>query len=61
MYICLCKGITEEKLKRLAKTTNKTQDILKKLGVGDDCGVCLIAAIDKILEAQSKSSSTHNK
>ena len=53
MYICICKGITEEKIKTALKGAAKTKDVLKKLGVGDDCGVCLINAIDRI---QNKSS-----
>ena len=61
MYICVCKGITEEKLRTVAKTTKKTQDILKKLGVGDDCGVCLISAVDKILDEKKNSSDSSGK
>ena len=48
MYICICKGITEEKIKKAMKGTSKTQDVLKKLGVGDDCGTCLVNAIERI-------------
>ena len=48
MYICICKGITEENVKNALKGSPKTQDVLKKLGVGDDCGTCLINVIERI-------------
>ena len=48
MYICICKGITEEKIRKAMNETSKAKDVLKKLGVGDDCGVCLISAIERI-------------
>jgi len=48
MYICICKGITEEKVKMAMKGAANSHDVLKKLGVGDDCGVCLVSAIERI-------------
>lgn len=48
MYICICKGITEEKVRMAMKGSANSHDVLKKLGVGDDCGVCLITAIERI-------------
>lgn len=56
MYVCICKGITEEDLKHLSAQGNKTE-MLKKLGVGDSCGVCLIDAIDKLNSLTNSSSS----
>lgn len=48
MYICVCRGISEEQLKRQIKEGHGTKEILKNLGVGDDCGVCVVTAIDRI-------------
>ena len=48
MYICICKGITEEQLKNAASMGGSDQEILKRLGVGSDCGVCLITALNSI-------------
>ena len=57
MYICICKGITEDKLLAAKKGSKNHHDVLKKLGVGDDCGVCLISALER-LESQTKKSSS---
>ena len=57
MYICICKGITEEKVKAAMKGTSNSHDVLKKLGVGDDCGVCMINAIERLqIESRKKPS-----
>ena len=53
MYICICKGITEEKVRKAMKGTAKANDVLKKLGVGDDCGVCLIKAVERIQNSKT--------
>lgn len=53
MYVCVCKGITEEELKSLAQTGSAPKDILKKLGVGDSCGICLIDALENLNKAAS--------
>ena len=62
MYICICKGITEEKIRSAIKHSHSpnTRDILKKLGVGTDCGTCLLHSIDKIV-AEIKSKNTQDK
>ncbi len=46
MYICICQGITEEQLKAAASQGHGPQEALKKLGVGESCGVCLIEALN---------------
>ena len=51
MYICICKGITEEKVRKAMKGSANSHDVLKKLGVGDDCGVCLVNAIERLQSA----------
>lgn len=58
MYVCICKGITEEDLKKVHSTSqgNKSE-MLKNLGVGDSCGICLIDAIDKLNSLSTPSSS----
>ena len=48
MYICVCRGISEEQLKEKLAKGHSTKEVLLSLGVGDDCGVCLISAIDKL-------------
>ncbi|ATH08268.1 hypothetical protein BIY24_09995 [Halobacteriovorax marinus] len=53
MYICICKGITEEQLEQAIKPDAKPTDVLKDLGVGDSCGICLIDAIEKMTLAKS--------
>tara|TARA_Y100001958_G_C20902224_1_gene323882 strand:+ start:370 stop:573 length:204 start_codon:yes stop_codon:yes gene_type:complete len=48
LYICICKGITEESLKQQAKPNRgkSHKEILSKLGIGKDCGVCFSHALD---------------
>lgn len=58
MYICLCKGITEEKIEDLVNTGLPTKEVLKRLGVGSDCGICVVDAIEK---AQAKAMSKDRK
>ena len=49
MYICLCKGITEKQLMdELNKANTSEQDVLRRMGIGDGCGICLIDAIQTI-------------
>ena len=52
MYICICRGITEEKLKQAAKGEHRSKEVLKKLGVGNECGVCILQALDKLQHHQ---------
>jgi bacterioferritin-associated ferredoxin len=48
MYVCICQGITEEDLTRVSQTSSSPKEIIKKLGVGDGCGICLLEAIEKL-------------
>lgn len=49
MYVCLCKGITEKQLiDELNRSHNNDQEVLRKLGVGESCGICLIDALAQI-------------
>ncbi len=53
MYICICKGITEKMLTEQVSGQNRSEkEILKNLGIGDNCGVCVVDALKKILEGQ---------
>ncbi len=54
MYICICKGVTEQDIKEAAKTATTSLEVMKVLGVASDCGRCLQTAIDKYLEATSQ-------
>lgn len=46
MYICICKGITEEQLRSASHQGGTDRDILNRLGIGSDCGVCLLSALN---------------
>jgi bacterioferritin-associated ferredoxin len=61
LYICICKGITEEALKQQANPQRgKSQkEILNKLGIGKDCGVCFTHALN--LLNQEKQIQTHHQ
>lgn len=52
MYICICKGITDKDIKNVMTSHHNTRDILKALGVGSDCGQCVVEAIEVIKEEQ---------
>lgn len=61
MIICLCKGITEQQVQeQLAKGSN-TKDVMKRLGVGSDCGICVLEAIDRIQAAAKNKYSPNHK
>lgn len=49
MYVCICKGITEKQLTDQLSNNNKSEkEVLKNLGIGDSCGMCVIDCIKKI-------------
>lgn len=53
MYICVCKGITEKMLAdQLSSNGRNEKEILKNLGIGDSCGVCVIDCMKKIQETR---------
>ena len=41
MYICLCHGITDSKIKSLLQDGDTVKEIQKKCQAGTDCGSCL--------------------
>ncbi len=60
MYICICKGITEEMLEKAARDSKNPKEALKKLNIGEECGICYISAIEKF-QMSSKNSSKQTK
>jgi bacterioferritin-associated ferredoxin len=50
MYICICKGITEEQIISLLKMGLSRGEVLRRLGVGEDCGVCVVQSVDKLIK-----------
>lgn len=52
MYVCICKGISDKDIRKVMTTHQNTKDILKTLGVGSDCGQCVLEAIDIIRSEQ---------
>jgi bacterioferritin-associated ferredoxin len=54
MYICVCKGITDKELEeQYLLHQGNTHQILKALGVGSECGICLTEAIDHLNQNQA--------
>jgi bacterioferritin-associated ferredoxin len=55
MYICICKGITEQQVLDavVSRSTNNPKEILKTLGVGSDCGTCVEDAVKTLLNQSS--------
>jgi len=48
MIICVCKGITQNQLENMLDHGQSKKDILKRLMIGQDCGICVKDAIDII-------------
>jgi len=57
LYVCICNGITEEMLEQANKHSTSQKEVLKKLGVGNSCGICVIDALEKMNQV----SQTKNK
>jgi bacterioferritin-associated ferredoxin len=61
MYICLCKGISDQQI--IEQIGSKQQlcakDLCKKMQVGADCGTCLNEAIDLIEQQLSTKFQSH--
>ncbi len=55
MYICVCRGITDSQIKEASKSASTVKEVLKSLGVGNDCGTCLNYAIETYLEQAPQS------
>lgn len=62
MYVCICQGITEEQILQVTKNASNVSEALKKLGVGQSCGICLIDALSKAgLSPHSSLASNQNE
>lgn len=58
MYVCICKGISEKDIENAMITHQNSKDILKSLGVGSECGTCLLDAIENLKTRQSSKNQT---
>ncbi|MBL7664832.1 MAG: (2Fe-2S)-binding protein [Bacteriovoracaceae bacterium] len=48
MYLCICKGITEEQFETAFEHSGGNfKDVCSRLGVGTDCGICVEDAYKK--------------
>jgi bacterioferritin-associated ferredoxin len=56
MYVCICKGITENQIQEAvtSRNTNSPKEILKALGIGSDCGTCVEDAVKTLLEHSAR-------
>jgi bacterioferritin-associated ferredoxin len=61
MYVCICKGISDKDLENAMITHSTTRDVLKALGVGSDCGQCVVDAIDHIKQTHNTISVSKNQ
>ena len=61
MYICLCNGITEKMLEDAMKDGRPTNEALRSLGVGSDCGICLLQTIEKLAARSPRTKSPPKK
>ncbi len=62
MYFCICKKVTESEMKNLSAQGTAGKEKLKRLGVGNDCGICLLSengCPNKQESTQSKKSQTN--
>ena len=50
MYICSCRGVTEEQLQNVSQNKSKMREALQQLNVGKDCGTCLDFAMAAYLK-----------
>ena len=48
MYVCICNGITEDMIEKVASVSKSEKEILSRLGIGNSCGICVLEAVSKI-------------
>ena len=60
MYICICKGISDKDIRNVMTTHQNTKDVLKALGVGSDCGQCVVDAIELIKNEHGPKEFSHS-
>lgn len=58
MYACICHRITEKELEETVKMSNgNVKEAMRKLSLGESCGICLIDALEKVgMQIASKDS-----
>ncbi|MEC7275109.1 MAG: (2Fe-2S)-binding protein [Bdellovibrionota bacterium] len=63
MYACICHKITEKELEETVQATKgNLNDALRKLNLGQSCGVCLMDALEKVgMQMASKDSNIAKK
>ena len=59
MFVCICNGISDKDIRNVMITHQNTKDILKTLGVGNDCGQCVVEAIELIKTESSPKEFSH--
>lgn len=47
MYLCICHKISEKDLIEKLNQCSAPQEAIKKLGLGQSCGICLLDACTK--------------
>jgi len=52
MIICMCYGINDSEIKNLIEKGFTKQEIIKKLKLGKNCGICLETFCELFIEAQ---------
>ena len=56
MYICVCNAITQDMLETAVKQGQSEKDVMKKLGVGNSCGICLLEHVQAGLAKKNQRS-----
>lgn len=56
MYICVCKGVSERRIRRAVDdgAVVSLRDLSRELGVGTCCGKCVPAARELLSEANAR-------
>lgn len=56
MYVCICKGITDNQIREAVENgCDSLRDLRRELGVGSQCGKCARHARQELREARSAS------
>ncbi|WP_419811825.1 (2Fe-2S)-binding protein [Bacterioplanoides sp.] len=54
MYVCLCKGITQQQLQQAVENGDSYAQIRQKTGIATDCGCCGQSAKQMVREHINK-------
>lgn len=61
MYICICKGVTDNKIRQaIANGASSMHEVRSELGVASQCGKCGSAAKQVVREALAEQASFNN-